>query len=302
MEKIDVHTHIFDIIAGFGFRGELRAAGNGKARWATGEEINLIPPELGDRSFTDDALASVLEKNNVGRAVLLQGSFYGFHNDYAWQAAQKRPRLFVPAATVDPFCKAADKILDRYLHERKIRIIKFELSSGGGLMGYHADFALDGPVLADLFAAVAAADAMLVLDIGSPGMHSFQPQAVAAVAKQHPGMRIVVCHLLAPRPGDDVPFSEGIKLLSLPNVWFDLAALPWNSRPESYPYPQALHFLGMAKQIVGPEKLVWGTDTPCTLTRESYEGLSRYIEESGLFSDAELEKVFRLNAETVFDL
>ena len=302
MQKIDVHTHIFEVIAGFGFRGELRASGGGRARWANGDEINLIPPELGDRAFTDDALASVLEKNNVGRAILLQGSFYGFQNDYAWQASQKRPGLFIPAATVDPFCKAADKILDRYLHERKIRIIKFEVSSGGGMMGYHTDFALDGPVTADLFAAVDAAGAVLVLDIGSPGMGSFQPDAVAAVAKRHPAMHIVVCHLLAPLPGDDVPFSEGIKQLSLPNVWFDLASLPWKMIPETYPYPTALHFIGMAKKIVGPEKLVWGTDAPVTLTRESYGGLSRYIEESSLFSDVELEKIFRFNAETAFTL
>ena len=302
MQKIDAHTHVFEVIAGFGFRGELRGIGNGKARWANGEGISLIPPGLGDRSFTDDALAAVLEKNNIGRSILLQGSFYGFQNDYAWQAAQKRPNLFIPAATLDPFCKAADKLLDRFLYEKKIRIIKFEISSGGGLMGYHNDFALDGPVFADLFAAVNKAGAALVLDIGSPAMASFQPQAVAAVAKRHPAMRIVVCHLLAPRPGDEVPLEEGIKKLPLPNIWFDLAAMPWNVYPEVYPYPSALNFLGIAKKIVGPEKLIWGTDAPSTLTRESYSGLSRYIEESVLFSDTELEKVFCYNAQAAYYL
>ena len=302
MQRIDAHTHIIEVIAGFGFRGELRGIGGGRARWANGDEINLIPPELGDKAFTDDALASVLEQNNVGRAILLQGSFYGFQNDYAWEAAQKRPNLFIPAATVDPFCKAADKLLARFLHEKKIRIIKFELSSGGGLMGYHTDFALDGPVFADLFAAVDAAGAVLVLDIGSPGMASFQPAAVAAVAKRHSGMRIVVCHLLAPQPGDEAPFTEGIKQLSLANVWFDLAAMPWNVYPEMYPYPSAQRFLDIAKKVTGAEKLIWGTDAPCTLTRESYAGLSRYIEESRLFNDAELEKLFRHNAETAFAL
>ena len=302
MQKIDAHTHVFEVIAGFGFRGELRGIGNGKARWANGEEINLIPSDLGDRSFTDDALASVLEKNNISRSILLQGSFYGFQNDYAWQAAQKRPNLFIPAATLDPFCKAADKLLYRFLYEKKIRIIKFEASSGGGLMGFHTDFALDGPVFSDLFAAVDKAGAVLVLDIGSPGMASFQPDAVAAVAKRHPGMHIVVCHLLAPRPGDDVPFSEGIKQLSLPNIWFDLAALPWNVQPEAYPFPSALNFLSIAKKIAGPEKLVWGTDTPSTLTRESYSGLSDYLEESGLFNDTELEKVFCSNAKDAYSL
>lgn len=302
MRKIDAHTHIFEVIAGFGPRGELRGIGGGKARWANGDEINLIPRDLGDRAFTDDALASVLQKNNVDRSILLQGSFYGFQNDYAWEAAQKRPNLFTPAATLDPFCKEADKLLNRFLYQKKFRIIKFELSSGGGLMGYHTDFALDGPVFSNLYTEIASAGAVLVLDIGSPGMASFQPGAIAAVAKRHSGMYIVVCHLLAPRPGDDALLTDGLKQLSLPNIWFDLAALPWNVYPETYPYPSAQRFLGIAKNIVGADKLIWGTDTPCTLTRESYAGQSGYIEESGLFSDAELEKIFCKNAESAYAL
>ena len=49
MKIIDAHTHIFDVLAGFGSCGELRPIGNGVARWATGEEMAMIPPELGDR-------------------------------------------------------------------------------------------------------------------------------------------------------------------------------------------------------------------------------------------------------------
>ena len=302
MKKIDCHTHIIKVVSGFGYRGELRAIGGGKVRWANGDEFALIPPELGDTSFTDDVLASVLHENHVEKAILLQGSIYGFQNDYTWEAAQKRPELFIPSATLDPFCKSAPELLNRFLHERKIRIMKFEVSSGSGLMSYHNDFDLDGPVFRDLFAEIDAAGAALVLDIGSPGMASFQPGAIAAIAKRHPGMRVVVCHLLAPVPGDDTALSEGIRQLLLPNVWFDVASLPWNVYPEAYPYPSALRFLGMAKEKAGTEKLIWGTDAPCTLTRESYDGLSRYIIESGLFSDTELEKVFGYNAGTAFAL
>jgi predicted TIM-barrel fold metal-dependent hydrolase len=133
-------------------------------------------------------------------------------------------------------------------------------------------------------------------------MPSFQSDAVAKIAMRHPAMRIVLCHLLAPHLGDDLPLAEALKKLSLNNIWFDLAALPWNVHPETYPYPQAQHFLATAKQIVGAEKLIWGSDVPCTLTRESYARQSSYIGESAIFSDNELEKIFCHNAEDAYSL
>jgi predicted TIM-barrel fold metal-dependent hydrolase len=302
MLKIDAHVHVIDTIAGFGGRGELRGIGGGKARWANGEEVALIPPELGDRGFSYDALISLLDKNGVEKAVLLQGSMYGFQNDYTWEAARRYPGRLIPSATVDPFCTNAEALLDRYLGERKIPAVKFEVSSGGGLMGYHRVFPLDGPPIAALYPAIDKAGAALVLDIGSPGMGSFQIEAAAAVAKQYPGMRIIVCHLLAPRPGDDEVFAASIKTLSLPNLWFDLAALPWNAGPDGYPYPAALRFIGAAKKILGAGKLIWGSDIPITLGRETYARQMSYLEESGLFSDSELEQVFKTNAETAYAL
>ncbi|MDR1637738.1 MAG: amidohydrolase [Treponema sp.] len=303
MLKIDAHVHVIETIAGFGGRGELRGCGGGKARWADGEEISLIPPDLGDRGFSYEALVSLLDKNGVEKAILLQGSMYGFQNDYTWEAARRYPGRLIPSATVDPFCANAEALLERYLGERKIPVVKFEVSSGGGLMGYHRVFPLDGPPIAALYPAINKAGAALVLDIGSPGMGSFQIEAVAAAAKRYPQMRIIVCHLLAPRPADEEVFTAALKALAFPNLWFDLAALPWNAAgPDAYPYPTSLCFIGLAKKILGAGKLLWGSDVPITLTRETYARQMSYLEESGVFSDAELEKVFRTNAETAYAL
>jgi predicted TIM-barrel fold metal-dependent hydrolase len=169
-------------------------------------------------------------------------------------------------------------------------------------MGFHSVFPLDGSPIAALYPAINKAGSALVLDIGSPGTGSFQIEAVAAVAKQYPAMRIIVCHLLAPRRGDGEVFTAALKNLSLPNLWFDLAAVPWNAGPEVYPYPTGLRFIGLAKKILGAGKLLWGSDAPITLTRETYARQMQYIEESGVFSDAELEQIFRTNAETAYAL
>ena len=302
MKLIDAHTHVFEQLCGFGPRGELRSIGGGKARWANGDEIEMIPPGMGESAFKAETLAGLLKENHVERAVLLQGSFYGFQNEYVMESAKRYPDLFVPAATCDPFCKEAKNLLKHFLYDQGFHIIKFELSSGGGLMGYHSDFRIDGDVLKELFAMIAGAGATLVLDIGSPGMPSFQPDGVVAIAKQYPQMKILVCHLLAPTLKDRQVLEESLKILALPNVWFDLAAIPWNVFPEAYPYPTGQSYVNMAKEIVGAEKLVWGTDAPSPLTRETYENLWRYLYEGKMFSESEFERIVYSNAKDVYPL
>jgi predicted TIM-barrel fold metal-dependent hydrolase len=299
---IDGHAHVIERIAGFGPRGELRPIGEGRARWANGEEIQLIPAELGDREFTAETLLAQMDRYGIAKAVLLQGSFYGFQNEYAYEVATMFPDRFIAAGTFDPFCKERGQLLERFLNQMKLKVIKFETSSGGGLMGYHQPFAIDGQVFGDTFVEIAGSGATLVLDIGSPGMESFQVKAVANIAKKYPAMKIVICHMLAPTLKDQCELENGLKTLCLENIWFDLAAVPWNVTPERYPYPTARGFIKMAKDIVGAEKLIWGTDVPSVLTKESYTNLINYITDAGIFSPAELEGVFYQNACTVYPL
>lgn len=296
MRVIDAHAHVIERIAGFGARGELRPLGGGRAAWANGDQIQLIPASLGDRSFTGETLVGLLDRHGVEKAVLLQGSFYGFQNDYSREIEKAYPGRFAMAGTLDPFCREREGLLQRLLGEMSVRIMKFEVSSGGGIMSYHEDFDLDGPVFAPVIERIASADATLVLDIGKPGSESFQPDAVARIAARWPALRIVVCHLLAPRLGDEEILKDSLGRLKRDNVWFDLAAVPWNVSPEPYPYPTGQRYVALARDIVGSEKLLWGSDVPCPLTRESYSRLMDYLSESRIFTEGQLEGVFHDNA------
>ena len=75
---VDAHTHVIERIAGLGRRGESRAIGNGRARWVGGGEDKLIPDGWGDTGFSHDMLVRVMDGNGISKAVLMQGSFYGF--------------------------------------------------------------------------------------------------------------------------------------------------------------------------------------------------------------------------------
>lgn len=301
-KRIDAHVHIMERVAGFASRGELYAIGGGRARWSNGDEIQLFPPDRADRNFTAEILMGVLDDFGVEKAVVLQGSFYGFQNDYIADSVRKYPDRLKAAAAFDPYCVRAEEIFKRLSGEMGFRIFKFETSPGAGLMSYHSGFPLDGEPLAPYIGKIAEMGAVLVLDLGSPGDVSWQPQAVAKIARKYPELKIVVCHLLAPKLGDRKALEYGLNVLSLPNVWFDLAAVESNVKPEKFPYPTGREYIALAKEIVGAEKLIWGTDTPSTMTRDTYPHLISYIEDSGIFSDPELDRVFYRNAKEVYSL
>lgn len=297
MKKIDGHAHIFDHIGSMGKAGELRPLGNGNCRWATGEEFRIIPEGYGDKEFLGETLLRVMDENGIEKAILLQGVLYGLQNEYAMEVAAKYPDRFKAAVMLDPFCRCAQQILDRFIGELGAKVFKFEVSVGGGLSGYHADFSLDGPVMMPLYEKIAQVeDATLVLDIGSPSMSSCQPEAVARLAERFPDLNIVVCHLLAPSPSDRHNLECALPYLAHDNVWVDLSALPWNVAPEAYPYPTALEYIALAKRVLGTKKIVWGTDAPCVMTKFDYADLYTYITQSDVFTQEELEDVFYNNA------
>ena len=90
-------------------------------------------------------------------------------------------------------------------------------------------------------------------------------------------MKLVVCHLLAPIPGREKELELSLELLKKPNVWFDIAALPKIVAPGTYPFPAVHEVLKMAKEILGADRLLWGTDAPFAATQDPYEHLADYL-------------------------
>jgi len=296
MSYIDAHAHVFEQLCGFGADGELRALPGGKAVWATGEVIDLIPPSYGDTTFSAERFLSVMDAHDVEKAVLLQGGFLGFANHYLQEVAMQYPTRFRAAATFDPYCRNAQKILDNL--QKSFSIFKFEMSTGCGIMGSHPDFNLDNTLMMGFYEQIAAKQGVLVFDLGSPGDGSHQPKAIRNIAKQFPTLEVVVCHLASPRRQHRAELPDALQTMKEGNIHFDLAALHHKVRPEAYPFPTAQKFITLAKNIVGSEHLMWGTDTPSTLVQYSYQQLLDY--QLALFSEEEQALVFHDNAQRLY--
>ncbi|OYO51505.1 hypothetical protein CG709_19345, partial [Lachnotalea glycerini] len=189
MKKIDAHLHVADIIAGYCRRGELRAIGNGKAMWGNSEVFDLLPKGYGDKNFTVESALQIMDRNEVEKAVLMQGSMYGFQNQYHIDIMNRYPERFCPSCTVDPFMTNHFDTLSSYLKDKKFHLVKFEISSGGGLMGCHDPFPLVTDRMMKIYDLIEKNEGVLAMDVGDVFMPSHQPGNLAKIADTFPGLK-----------------------------------------------------------------------------------------------------------------
>ena len=94
--------------------------------------------------------------------------------------------------------------------------------------------------------------------------------------------------------------EEGLQRLALPNVWFDLASLQHNVRPDQPPFPVARQFISCAVETVGAQRLLFGTDTPYNLCRFRYMDLVNTIAQHPDLAPEQKQLILYSNAKKVF--
>lgn len=302
MKVIDAHVHIVQYIAGFGEEGELRAIGDGsgRARYASGSLVQMLPEEFHADKVTPEDLIGEMDRNNVEKAVLLQGNFYGFQNQYTWDAMQKYPDRLTGAAMYDPYARGKERVRDHLFTELSFKAVKFECSVGSGLMAMHPELRLNDEHMDDAIRYHAEKGNVIILDIGKTGSPSWQIEATREEILKYPQARFVLCHLLAPSDRDEEVWLKAMERLALPNVWMDTSSLPHNLRPEEYPYPKTMKAILQAKDLLGDGKLLFGTDYPSALKEAPYENYVTSIADAAELTREEKEKILYRNALELF--
>ena len=300
MKVIDAHVHLVQCIAGTGAGGEMRSIGDGRGMYADGSVCQVIPEEWNTDQVTPERVLQIMDAHEVERAVLLQGGYLGFQNQYSYDAQQKYPDRFLAAAAYDPYSRNRDAIVHHLFEELGIRVVKFEVSTGSGLMANHPVFALDGEMMEREAAFADAHGLVFVMDIGKLGSPSSQIPALRNLILHHPQMKFVICHLLAPKQTELRAMQDGLEALHLPNVWFDLASLQHNVRPDEPPFPVTRQFIHCAAETVGADRLLFGTDTPSSLCSCRYQDMVDTIAGDPELTGEQKQLILYENAKNVF--
>ena len=306
---VDTHTHITDGLHGRTGSGPTKSLTHGRVQLGDGE-LQLLPPLNSGRTvFEPETLLRFMDLAGVDRAVLLQGSFYGDHNDYLYKAASQWPDRFIPAAYLDPCSDDVRQDFGKVTEDYGFRALKFEMTEPAGFTGLYPGLRLDGEEMEWIWEEADRRNLVVTLDLGGPRTRSYQTDAVRKVLERHPSLRVVIAHLAQPpiaRVHDDALnrlWEEQILLGRDFNVWFDTAALPWHCSQagEDYPYPTACRYIQRAAELIGAEKIMWGTDIPGLLTHATYLQLLDVVRRHcTFFSDEEMTKVLGASAETLY--
>ena len=95
------------------------------------------------------------------------------------------------------------------------------------------------------------------------------------VISECPHLRIAIGHMGMANPPQENPWEnnswrEQILLARNPQVMIEMGGITWLYHHEFYPYPTAIRAIREAANLIGMEKLMWGSDYPRTITAITY--------------------------------
>ena len=289
---IDAHAHIYEILKGYGAKGEFRPLGRGRGIWATGLVERFFPEEYGDTGFHAETLVHIMNENDVDHAILLQGGNYGFHNDYMAESAAKYPEKLTAVGAIDPYALYADKIFDNLIERYRFKALKFEISSEWGLSGFHRDLKLTDEAFCRLLEKADALGLTVAIDMGTMAMSSFDFEGFKTIVERYRNVLFVMTHCFFPNnDGKNEMRMEFAKSLTGDNFVMDFANLSLETQAD---------YLRSLKNVIGAERMLWGTDIPGVLCRFTYKQLIERVEASGIFTKTELPLVMGENAKRVY--
>ncbi len=115
-----------------------------------------------------------------------------------------------------------------------------------------------------------------------------QTEMMHKIAQRFPNLKIAIGHFgMVTRDG----WLEQIKLAKNKNVFIESGGITWLFNSEFYPYPSAVEAIKKSADLVGYDKLMWGSDYPRTMTAITYKMSFDFVEKATEISE-ENKKLF----------
>ena len=223
--------------------------GNGSRSAFLGEERQMLPPFMIDGRNTAEVFLSNMDYAQVGAAVVVQEFIDGIQNDYLKTVQQQYPDRFFCYAMVD------------YLHdgfcEQAVRLMTADGFKGMAIPGHRLlGRKLTEPEMMDMFRWMETNGKYLSITLADGDEQVAELRDVIA---ECPRLKVAIGHL----------------------------GMSWLYNTEFYPFPSAVRAIREAADLVGMEKLMWGSDYPRTITAITYRMSYDFIFRSDLLTQDE---------------
>lgn len=257
---IDAHAHLWARQNGVvdGFR--VRPLGNGRSEFM-GEIRQMLPPYIMDGTSDADVFISNMDYAQVAAAVITQEFIDGNQNDYLTAVEESYPDRFLVCGLCEfrkpGFLKDAKRLIDRGFQAIKIPAQRLLLKEGRVM--------LNSDEMMQMFSYMEEEDILLSIDLADGAT---QVAEMEEIIQEYPDLRIAIGHFgMVTRPD----WKEQIKLARHPNVMIESGGITWLFNDEFYPFKGAIRAIREAADLVGMDKLMWGSDYPRTMTAITYK-------------------------------
>lgn len=299
-KRIDAHMHTYRLVRGYGRRGSVRSIKNGLVLHGDGSEERVLPPSFAETSCPENVLLEYMKLCNVAHGILMQSCFHGEQNVELKEIEKKYPDKFTATATIDPFTTNADLQIKNIL-SLGYKIIKLECSEDYGLAGIHRNFDYLSDGFRCLWEIANETEMSIAIDPGKWNTRAHKIPQLLNIASKYPRIKLIITHLGFPRQNNYTQWTQMLNDAKLDNVWFDISSMA-GIEGEAYPFLFGQQCIQTAKEIVGAERLIFGTDFPGILNICSYKQSIDFIENCGGFNPSELDLVFYDNAVAAYGL
>ena len=137
-------------------------------------------------------------------------------------------------------------------------------------------------------------EVILSIDLADGNM---QVGEMEEIIQECPRLKIAIGHFgMVTRP----EWEEQIKLARHPNVRIESGGITWLFNDEFYPFHGAVRAIRRAADLVGMEKLMWGSDYPRTITAITYRMSYDFITKSQELTEEEKARFLGLNAQQFY--
>ena len=289
MTIIDAHSHLW-LRQDTTWNGQvIRTLKNGRSLFL-GEEVQMVPPFMIDGQNSAEVFLSNMDYAQVGAAVVVQEFIDGLQNDYLAEVQQRFPDRFIT-------CGMADYLHPGFLDQARMLMsqgFRGLAIPGHRLLGQHLN---EGDML-QMFRDMQQNDVFLSITLAD-GMA--QVEELQEVIHICPRLRIAIGHMGMANPPQTAPWEneswrQQILLARHPNVYIESGGITWLYNSEFYPYPSAVRAIREAAELVGMEKLMWGSDYPRTITAITYRMSYDFIVKTPELNDEEKRRFLGENA------
>ena len=286
---IDAHAHLWlkqdTVVNGL----PIRTLENGRSLFM-GEIRQMVPPFMVDGVNSAEVFLSNMDYAQVSAAVITQEFIDGIQNDYLQEVERRYPNRFLTCGMCEfrkpGFLVQAVELLDQGFRAIKIPAQRLLLPEGR--------ISLVNDEMMQMFRLMEQRGAILSIDLADGDL---QVGEMEEIIRECPNLKIAIGHFgMVTREG----WEEQIKLARHPNVRIESGGITWLFNDEFYPFHGAIRAIRRAADLVGMDKLMWGSDYPRTITAITYRMSYDFVIKSKELSETDKALFLGKNAEQFY--